>query len=77
MIKKIKKVSFFQRILKKFFGTKKKEDFDETDEDSEEEEVPLFIESKGISCCAKFYDSDYSMREIKKIYKRIINPKDP
>ena len=46
-------------------------------EDDEEIEYPKFIESQGIVHDKKIYTLDYRLKDIKRIYKRIINPRNP
>ena len=45
--------------------------------DDEEIEYPKFIESEDIVLNKEFYEQDYRLKDIKRIYKRIINPRDP
>ena len=57
-------------------GEKDKGNEDESGSDSEEE-PPKYIPVFDIASNTEFYKRDFTVKEIKKIYKRIINPTDP
>jgi hypothetical protein len=66
-------------LFAKISGNDQKDDSDDglIQSDSEEIEPPKYIESARLANSVKFYEVDFTMREIKKIYRRIINPSDP
>jgi len=75
--KRVKKEGLFWSLF--YLIIPFKEDKPETEINESEEEIilPKFIKSKSIANNKKLYENDYNLKDIKRIYKRIINPTDP
>jgi len=73
--KKVIKVSWFRRLLIKWGLSKHPKSLDNGEEEEVEPvEPPRLISSQALAESNEFYKKEYSMKEIKRIYKRIINP---
>jgi bisphosphoglycerate-dependent phosphoglycerate mutase len=74
---KKKKTSKIKGLFSKLFGAKKgKEDVKE-ESASEEEEPPKYIYTKDFCASEEAYQRTYTSKELKSIYKRLVDNEDP
>jgi len=75
----VRKTGMFWNIYYKIFGFQEDKEDSEVDLFVDDETIwnPRFIESQTICHHADLYKMEYNLKDIKKIYKRIINPRDP